>query len=86
VYRAQTQNAVLLGDQDFTAPGKLAVQALTIIYIEEEGLKRKTMCTFVTRLYLNEAANSDLVEIKKQILQINKVRIISFYYISHFIN
>lgn len=79
MYRAQAQNAVLLDDQDFTAPGKLAIQALTIIYIEEEGLKRKTMCTFVTRLYLNEAANSDLVEIKKQILQINEVRIISFY-------
>ncbi|CAO3654330.1 unnamed protein product [Mucor fragilis] len=60
-------------EQDFTAPGKLALKALTIIFIEEEGLLRKTMLTFVTRLYLNEADNSDLIEIRKQIIKINEV-------------
>ncbi|KAK4514931.1 uncharacterized protein ATC70_002538 [Mucor velutinosus] len=59
-------------EQDFTEPGKLALKALTIIYIEEEGLLRKAMLTFVTRLYLNEADKLDLIEIKKQIIKINE--------------
>lgn len=58
---------------DLTAPGKLALKALTIVFIEEEGLLRKAMLTFVTRLYLNEADKSDLIEIKKQIIKINEV-------------
>lgn len=60
-------------EQDFTTPGKLALQALTIIFIEDEGLLRKTMLTFVTRLYLNGSNKSDLIEIKKQIIKINEV-------------
>lgn len=53
--------------------GRLAIEALNIIYNEPAGLKRKTMCHFILRLYLEKLDTSQLAEIKRLIHAINTV-------------
>ncbi|KAI8066111.1 nuclear condensing complex subunit [Thamnidium elegans] len=54
--------------------GRLAIEALNIIYNEPAGLKRKTMCHFILRLYLEKLDTSQLAEIKRLIHVINTER------------
>ncbi|KAI7899163.1 nuclear condensing complex subunit [Cokeromyces recurvatus] len=56
----------------FDTPGELAIQALQIILGENEGLKRRTMCHFVLKLYLDKAEKEQLIEIQDLIKQINE--------------
>ncbi|GAA5817114.1 hypothetical protein MFLAVUS_010654 [Mucor flavus] len=68
-------NDVTIDDEINTnVHGRLAIEALNIIYNEPAGLKRKTMCHFIIRLYLEKLDASQLAEIKRLIHAINTER------------
>ncbi|KAI9245790.1 nuclear condensing complex subunit [Helicostylum pulchrum] len=65
-------NDVTIDDEIKTnVHGRLAIEALNIIYNEPAGLKRKTMCHFILRLYLEKLDTSQLAEIKRLMHAIN---------------
>ncbi|KAI9477970.1 MAG: nuclear condensing complex subunit [Benjaminiella poitrasii] len=59
-------------EDGFDTPGELAIKVLQIILGEDEGLKRRTMCHFVLKLYLDKTEPQQMTEIQGLLKQINE--------------
>lgn len=62
---------------DYETQGTLAIDTLNLIYIEEDGLTRRTVCHFLLRLYLDKISKEQMLKIKDLINLINEVSILT---------
>lgn len=60
-------------NSNYGAPGVLALEALQIIFNEEEGLKKHTVCNFLFKLNVENSSKEQLIEIKELAEIIEKV-------------
>lgn len=74
--RKTTKAPSFIADEEelsYETQGTLAIDTLHIIYNAEEGLKRKTFCYFLFKLYLDKISKGQMAEIRKLIQSINEV-------------